>query len=296
MKLALKFNFFLYLMLLFYSCGNVFHPEAEIPTYINIPRIDVSVTDPYVQGTASNKIVDAWVFIDDDLQGVYELPASFPVLGEGIHSLKIKAGIKDNGIAATRVQYPFFDFYINNSFRSYPDSVQIVSPVVEYSSSASFPWIEDFEDPVISLDSAFPSSLKMERVIGGAFAFEGNASGFVSLDTVKYIFKGVSDSAFVLPKGGTSVYLELNYKTTANLDVYLVSDNPGGPEEEYVLRLTPTNKTGVAGWNKIYVNLTYGVSANPDAANYKVSFYSNIVNDGVSSAEIYLDNIKLVHF
>lgn len=286
----------LLLMFFLYSCENIFHPEAEIPSYINIEKIDLEVSDPYVQGTASHKITDAWVFVDDELQGVYELPVTFPVLETGKHSLKIYAGIKDNGISATRVQYPLFDFYTVSSFDFFADSIVKVSPAVKYSTAAKFSWIEDFEDPGITIDSVYPSSAKIKRTTDISAVFEGDASGFVSLDASNTIFKGISNTAFVLPKGGTSVYLELNYKTTVSLKVIVISNNPTGAVEDLSLVVTPTNKSGTAEWNKIYVNITPEVSGNPNASDYRIVFYSNISDDGISSAEIYLDNIKLVHF
>lgn len=294
----MKFIQILYLLLMFflYSCSTIFHPEAEIPSYISIEKIDLTVSDPYIQGTASHKIIDAWVYINDDLQGVYEMPAVFPVLKSGKISLKVRAGIKDNGISLLRAPYPFFDFYTPGSLELFPDSVVKVNPAVTYSSSAEFAWIEDFEDPGITIDSVYPSFLKIKRTTNSAEVFEGGASGFVALDAANYIFKGESNASFTLPQGGTYVYLEINYKTTASISVTVISNNPTGKAEELALVITPTNKSGAAEWNKIYVNLTSEVSGYPSASDYKIAFYSNITDEGLSSAEIYLDNIKLVHF
>ena len=77
----------------------------EMPCYININDIEL-------EENITNNITDAWVYIDDNLQGVYELPANFPVLANGKHKLRIKAGIKDNGIASTRITYPFYKSFI----------------------------------------------------------------------------------------------------------------------------------------------------------------------------------------
>jgi hypothetical protein len=287
--------FYLLPMVFLYSCENIFHPQAEIPSYITIEKIDLVVQDPYLQGTASHKIIDAWVYINDDLQGIYEMPATFPVLKSGKNSLKIRAGIKDNGISLLRTPYAFFDFY-TLSLDLFPDSIVKVAPVVVYSSSAKFPWIEDFEDPGVTIDSVYPSFVRMKRTTNSAEVFEGGASGTVSLDAVNYIFKGESNAAFTLPKGGTSVYLEVNYKTTASINVAVISNNPSGKVEDLALTIIPTDKNGVAEWNKIYVNLTSEVSGNPSATDYKIVFYSNITEQGLSSAEISMDNIKLVHF
>ena len=96
-----------------FSCSK-FDKEEAVPSYISIPAIKLIVPDSLKsqQGTASAKISDAWVYINDVLQGVYELPAKFPVLKEGSNTIKIRAGIKQNGIGSTRPIYPFFNDYI----------------------------------------------------------------------------------------------------------------------------------------------------------------------------------------
>ena len=47
-------------------------------------------------GSITENITDVWVYIEDNLQGVYEIPVEFPVLEEGIKNIRVKAGIKAN--------------------------------------------------------------------------------------------------------------------------------------------------------------------------------------------------------
>ena len=86
-------------LLILLSCEKV--DTNTIPGFIKINDISLN-------SNISTNITDAWVYIDDNLQGVYELPTNFPILEEGIHKLRIKAGIKDNGIGGTRIPYPFY--------------------------------------------------------------------------------------------------------------------------------------------------------------------------------------------
>lgn len=69
-----------------------------VPSYIHIEKIDVS-TVYELYGSDSHKITDAWVYVDGDLQGIYELPATFPILATGQHTIMVRPGIKLNGIA-----------------------------------------------------------------------------------------------------------------------------------------------------------------------------------------------------
>jgi hypothetical protein len=60
--------------------------------------------------------------------------------------------------------------------------------------------------------------------------------------------------------------------------------------QQDVLVINPT-KT----WNKIYINLTPTISNNTDASKFKVYFKAT-KEEGAENSEIYLDNIKLLHF
>jgi hypothetical protein len=48
-------------------------------------------------------------------------------------------------------------------------------------------------------------------------------------------------------------------------------------------------------WNKIYINLTPTISMNYDASQFRV-FFSARKEAGGAEADIYIDNIKLLHF
>jgi len=100
---------FLFGIFLFQSCKKADINDG-VPSYISIPSIKVDSIQSGV-GSNSNKITDAWIYFDNNLQGVYPLPATFPVLLQGKQNISIKAGIKNNGIAATRAKYPFYDYY-----------------------------------------------------------------------------------------------------------------------------------------------------------------------------------------
>jgi hypothetical protein len=91
--------FFIFLI----SCSK---NDVEIPTLITVNEFELSSTS--ISGSNSQNISDVWFYVNDSLQGVYELPASFPVLKTGINNVRLKAGIKVNGISSTRVTYPFF--------------------------------------------------------------------------------------------------------------------------------------------------------------------------------------------
>lgn len=77
-----------------------------MPSYLYIEKIGLNTQ--YEQGTASHKITDAWVYVDETLIGAFELPATIPILTEGLKKITIRPGIKLNGISNTRAIYPYF--------------------------------------------------------------------------------------------------------------------------------------------------------------------------------------------
>ena len=113
----------LFLIICIVSCNK---DNNEVPCYISIDDIQVN---EYANSAGTN-VTDAWVYINDNLQGVYELPARFPVLAQGKQKLRIRAGIKDNGIAATRVAYPFYSSFIIEDQDFSPEMEIMLEPVV----------------------------------------------------------------------------------------------------------------------------------------------------------------------
>lgn len=276
------------------SC-ELINPEEEIPSYIYIEKIDLSITDSTLQGSGSHKISDAWVYIDDQLIGAFELPATFPVLNEGIHTLKVSAGIKNNGMVATRASYPFYDFYINDStFTLHRDSVVTAKPVVQYFEDIQFAWIEDFEG-AISIDSVATSDVSMMQTTDNALVFQGNASGAVFLDSAKPRFKGMTSEKFNLPLTGAEIYLEMDYKTSATLNLYLRANSASSDIEQLVIQLFPTEDNGKLYWNKIYIELTDFVVQHVTANDFQLVFIADLSLDSTSSGEVYFDNLKLIH-
>ena len=104
-------NYILVLVILFgfNSCSKD-ELEATIPSYISIDKFTIS-TNYSTQGTSSSNITDAWVYIDNDLVGIFELPAKFPVLKEGNVKIDVYPGIKENGISERRSKYIFYNAY-----------------------------------------------------------------------------------------------------------------------------------------------------------------------------------------
>ncbi len=261
-------------------------PTENIPSYIHIDKINLNTTTG--QGSNSNKITDAWVYVDDQLVGAFELPATFPVLSSGTHNVTIKAGIKVNGIAATRAIYPFYSTY-SAKLKLVPDSIITIHPTITYNSYTVFSWMEDFEGGGISLEKTIYSDTSIDKTSDPTKVFEGTYSGIVHLDAAHDFFQCETIDAFTLPTGDSPVFLEMNYKTTEVVKVGLVANTLAGVQKMDVLFL---NKTDT--WNKIYINLNTAVNTTPYVTNFQV-FLDVQKSTDATSAELLFDDFKLVH-
>jgi hypothetical protein len=273
--------------------------EATVPAYIKIDDISVNITDP-IQGSASDKITDAWVYINDRLIGAFELPTLVPVLQTGNINIKIRGGIFNNGLSNQREIYPFYDFYELDTtllpeeiLDSFPDANGIVQdkPFVEYQPRAIFDeaWEgEDFESGINFIVN--PSSdTNIVRITDQNLVFEGNASGaiFLPSGTTFAEIYSPSFSSFEIPTNGTAVYMELNYKSTHDFSISLYTDNRSR-------QFSVVNFRASAGWNKAYVEFSNVFSSLFSSSNFNIAVgLRKPINENTA---LYLDNFKLINY
>ncbi len=274
------------------SC-NIYNPAEPIPAYIHIDKIAVSTNSDGSQGSKSSKINDAWVYVDEKLIGCFELPVTFPVLYEGSHQIKIRPGIKVNGIAATRAPYPFYTIY-DTTVNNLQKGVKInLNPRVTYRTNMAFNFMEDFENTgtIISKSPAAGVDTVIQLIHSpNPNVFEGSASGAAYLDHSRTFFECVSSTSYVLPKNGVDVFLEFNYKCNHEFKVGVFAHMAsGGTVKTEALTINPS-----ATWNKAYIYLTPAVSSNFNATDYNILFgmLNSTAEDNVN---LMLDNIKLVY-
>lgn len=285
-------NYYLLSIILFTLVGISFSScskdkqEAAIPAYIAINNFTLT-TDYINEGSASENITDAWVYLNDNLVGVYQLPAKFPVIQTGNYNLKIFAGIKENGIGSTRVRYLLYSNYEEQVLLEKGVTLT-VNPAIGYQSIAQFPWIEDFEGASLSFTYHAQSDTTIDK--STLNVFEGSYSGRASLTATMDYFEMQSPVLTNLPKNGNLIFLEFDYKINETLLVGVYA----GTDQLSLVFLNPTED-----WNKIYINLTNLITSTASASSYKV--YFGILDTPsnpfvIDNPELYFDNIKIVHF
>ena len=249
----------------------------EIPSYITIESITLDEN-------ATHNITDAWVYIDDKLQGVYELPASFPVLAQGKHKLRIKAGIKDNGIAGTRIPYPFYASYIIEEQEFNTETTISITPSVSYLESAILDdKPEDFDGPGLNLET---DSLTFSQNITNPL----NHYGVITLSDSIFLTEVTTKEFTNLPQQGAPVYLELDYKCNTRFLIGVYVNFPQSLVlQKELLWITPKED-----WNKIYVNLTATISEAVGADSFKI-FIGMQRDFTLEKNTVSFDNLKIVY-
>ncbi|MBT6815627.1 MAG: hypothetical protein HOA49_04395 [Flavobacteriales bacterium] len=276
---------FLFLISLFFisSCDKEENIQ-EVPSYIHIE--DLILTTNSSEGANTHNITDVWVYVESDseieFRGTYPLPATIPLLKTDSTKIYIRAGIKDNGIAGTRVRYSFYKTFETDVFLV-KDSIVNINPNFEYVSNANFE-IENFEGVGTNIDTTIKSDIDFEIETEG-----GNKYAHAILDDDNLIFEVATEEFENLPQVGAPVYIELDYKSNHDFMVGAYINYPFSVVNRELLWVTPKED-----WNKIYINMTGTVSEAID--NTSLKFYINMFRtDTTQDAWIEFDNFKLVY-
>lgn len=275
----------LYFLLFFgflitFSCkkDNLKSPTAS---FLVVDKVSLKTTSS--QGSNSHKITDIWYYVDGQFKGTFPVGSVMPIVTENNASITLFAGIKNNGISATRLPY---EFYKQISFDQTVEAgkTYTVSPEFEYNSYAIFNYTQDFDSPGSQFSSVGDSATVI--VSNPASTFGGiGGSLFMGMSDAKPTSKLLQTTPYFLPTGGEPIYLELNYKCNQSFVVGVIG---GGSDEREALTINPSDD-----WNKIYIQLTGVVSRQPTYASQGYQVFIRATKQ-VNSPQIYLDNIKLI--
>lgn len=271
----------------FLSACSLFDKEEPLPAYLYVSEFSLT-TDYLSQGTASQRITDCWVFVDEQLIGAFELPARIPILKYGNRKINVSAGIMLNGIEKSRAAYPFYKPVIFD-IDLQPGKVDTLSPTTTYQTFADFEYMEDFESPGISLTNTVRSDTTVLQISDPAKVFEGSKCMGIYLDDTKRVFEGTTIQTLNLPTRGEEVFMEMNFKSNNSFSIGLTVIAPDGLSVNIpYLVLNPNTN-----WRKIYINFTPVTGAQPAGSRFKLFIASTQDNPG-TLPEILIDNIKVI--
>lgn len=276
-------------------------PEEKPAAYISIDSIGLSVNNvPFTESAAIN---DAWVYVDNKLIGVFELPAKrVPIPQLGKARLKILPGVVSDGVRNLRVWYPFFTafetdimlekgqsqhFSFNTSYAT--DSiVKIKLPPLLH---------ETFEGglslAMVAKANSAGRFIRKEYTNAERYPGSGNYYGILEYSGLQDTSIAIiSTRSVVVERGRNTAYLELNYRCNVAFRVGILAEDVNGREAfVYDLSLRPTNT-----WRKVYVFLTdeYERAYSVNLANPKILLEADV--PGNFESFIAIDNVRLITF
>ncbi len=282
-----NFTFFFLVLIGFILAGcKKINPPEEIPSYLFIPYATFA-TDSVNQGTMLHDFTDVWVFKGDEFIGCYPTGSRVPVLAEGNTVIKMRAGIKNAGVASLRSIYTLTQFY-ETTINLKRGQIDTLIPVFEYFSGISFLRMESFSNPGTIFTPTPSSDTFLVNYPGtGSEALDGQGNcGFVYLDQTYQVFEVQTGSSIPYQIQGRVCYLEIQCKTNSDL---FVSVSDGAND----VRLCGTIYDTEGRWKKIYIPLTDNLNTFPTLYNFYLILRATRLADK-PDPRIYIDNIKVI--
>lgn len=271
-----------------YSCESSF--KAENPSYIKIDNFLYEDNEqsiiPYSDNYESTNITDAWISMNGQIIGNFEIPSVIPILNEGHNTFDIYPGIKVNGISATRIKYPFYEKFQTELDLNRNQTVSIY-PETYYKESTLFHFKEQGTFEVGGTMFETSTTSDTNAIIQSEVVFQGEYSAAIYLDSIHDYFDIRNTSELELTN---NTFLELNFKSNINFNIGLLIINNGNAEQkEELIQIYPTEN-----WKKIYLDLGPLVNLGISSSKFKI-YLDGQHEQNQANNYIYIDNLKLVY-
>lgn len=309
MKL-IKTSFILLIAIGIFSSCRDYQNDVRIPSYIHLDHIRVVDTPNATlspdQGFFSSEIdaiqIELWTDGADTTMrlGTYQLPCMIPVLSDNnITKMVIYPFVKQNGIAGTRIYYPYYQPITLTDITIKPDSItnigtqQIIDGKMLWTLDAQY-----YGTPPMKVETQEffePGSYGlifdtlMSRMVSDDNACDGQGYGVVEVPADKSELSFYISEQFEVTDPSKYLYLEIDYWSDVRLAVGMESAyNIGGNNvNQYELTMFDNEQ-----WTKMYINLG-GIWAdfnhNP---NFRIFFTA--LNPDKKDAKVRIDNVKLL--
>ncbi len=291
MKRNIRFFIFHFSFLMLLSACDIINPEEDIPSFIEVMDFELT-TNLQTEGSNQHQINDVWAFVEGEALGVFELPATIPILATGNQTITLLAGIRENGLRSTPVIYPFYERY-EEVVNLVEGQTITITPSINYVTNSVFELNEDFETSNLQLEGG------IQRITTGGQIKEGAGAGRIQVGQTET--EVVSIATFIdLPTAGNlPVFLEMDYQTNVELEVGLIGFNINSADTNrsalFKVTLCPIDQ-----WNKVYINFQEELALS-QFSGYQLAFRTSTNDTGcgnidTTNPEVLLDNIKLIRF
>lgn len=262
--------------------------SAAPPHMVHVPEISLATSA--MEGTASARIEEVWVYTETDVYGAFPLPADIPwPVENGPATLRFLPGIRANAVSATRQPYPFYET-LEWTIVPEPAGRDTVTWTTAYNSFAAVSVVEDFELANRFAESV-TSTAEVVRTTDPAWVFEGDASGFVRLTPSEALLVAATNEQQLNLNPDGPVWLEMNFRCNQVFAVGLEAHNLVEVTRTPILVLNPTD----GEWKKIYLDLGPVVRSATTAAWFELALDANY-DGSVDTAQIAIDNLKIVQY
>jgi hypothetical protein len=263
------------------------------PSWIEISNWNL-IENPEEEGLAgelTHNFKDAYISIDGNVIGFFELPVKLPLLLEGNVKILIYPVVRNNGISSTKKIYPFCSSYELKTNLVKNERLKI-NPTTHYVNNLEF-WVEDFEDASFEITTHSESTAQLLKENLPPYLKYGNYYGAINLNTTDSTWIGSTIEFPNVPKAGAEVYLELDYMTGNKLLTAINANVDGTEKANPNVQLNSYDYESL-GWKKIYIDLKEIVSSYSTATYFK-HYFTATLDLGKTETHIYLDNIRFVY-
>jgi hypothetical protein len=285
----MKYSFLLFVIGAgIYGSGcNTINPEEKTPTYIHIDTMNFVNTSATKEGSTSQNITSAWVYFNNNPVGVFELPATVPVIADAPGQITISPGVAYSGLGYASL-YPFFTSD-TLTLTPAPGKIMNTKPTIRYVDAAVFNFKEDFEtgNSFIKTNIDNTADTSLVRTNAPGTVFEGGGSGVIYVDANHPTSENISNDDFPIKTG--QAYIELNYKCNTSFQVGLQTSKQGTIFYEYLGGLRAKDS-----WNKVYIGISE-FTGTYQGATYRIMIKTGL-DEGVSNGYVLIDNIKVISY
>ncbi|MBQ7280988.1 MAG: hypothetical protein IJR13_09785 [Bacteroidales bacterium] len=302
-------------LLFFFMQGcKKFEGDTTVPCYLRIDSIAVekqSANAPSPEAGWYTHDIDAVQLIahyegsgKETNIGTFQLPCLTPVLYEGtVDYVRIVPVIKQNGIAQTRIEYPYLkDTVVRNLTMRSLDTIclgTLDSDNDRYYMTVNYKGTDVISELVFEPFEPLATTIVFDTTIDGVEWIDNDTenartgSGYLLITTpdssTGITFPLTSECTVADPS--KLLYLEMDYRTDVYLRVgiYSRSLNGGSYSTQWAIMLYPRND-----WGKIYINLGRLWAQFNHYKDFRIVF-STLNPDG-TGGQSFIDNLKVITY
>lgn len=271
-------NIFAIFFALFFCSCDIINPKEQIPSYLKIEKVNFDASPNF--SSNSENISDAWVYVNSNLIGAFEIPFEVPILSEGQTQIRIIPGIYRDGISSVHHFYPYYTSFDTTLFCE-SEKTYLVNPTIKYNEAFSLIINEDFEGIDVAFETGKNSEFPLELTTNSPI--DGLKSAYILADASEKVMEIFSKEFFQVITRTVPSYLEIDYISSVEFDVGVITE---GGLKNFELRLRPN-----ALRKKIYVDISAEVGVFNPNTKFKIYFEAKSTKSG---DYIGLDNIRLL--